>query len=191
VSGELWIVIPNWEKFQHYSDRDPPWIKLYPKLNSKSEWCELSTAARGMLTTIWCEFARSSGHLPLSKAMQLCGKSARSKHVEALVQAGFIQLSASRPLALARSRESTSYLREEKSAGAPAREEPRAAPAPEERKAPAAGETVCPRCGIDRKTPDKLRDHLANVHDEFAAVGLVPDEFAEHVRAMSRMRVGE
>jgi hypothetical protein len=36
--------------------------------------------------------------------MQLCGKSARSEHIESLNHAGFIQLSASKPLALARAR---------------------------------------------------------------------------------------
>jgi hypothetical protein len=100
-----WIIVRNWDKFQHYSDRRPPWIKLYTDINSNDEWCELSTAARGMLTTIWAEYARSGGHLPLWKAMQLCGKSARTAHIDSLIHAGFIQVVASKPLALARSRE--------------------------------------------------------------------------------------
>ena len=32
-----WIVIPNWEKFQHYTDRNPPWVKLYTELNRRDE----------------------------------------------------------------------------------------------------------------------------------------------------------
>ena len=45
--------------------------------------------------------------------MQLCGTSARSKHVEALNDAGFIGIFASRPLALARSQEQR-RIREER-----------------------------------------------------------------------------
>src|SRR4029077_7031859 len=93
-------------KFQPDGDRrSVPWIKVYTELNSDPEWLGLSTALRGMLVTIWLEYARSRGQLPLWKVMQLCGKSARSVHIESLNHAGFIALCASKPLALARSRE--------------------------------------------------------------------------------------
>ena len=39
-----WIVIPNWDKFQHYKDRDPVWIKLYLELNSRDDWRRLTFA---------------------------------------------------------------------------------------------------------------------------------------------------
>jgi hypothetical protein len=32
------IVVCGWEKFQHYKDRDPPWIKLYRDLLSSESW---------------------------------------------------------------------------------------------------------------------------------------------------------
>ena len=32
------IVVAGWEKFQHYKDRDPPWIKLYRDLLSSESW---------------------------------------------------------------------------------------------------------------------------------------------------------
>jgi hypothetical protein len=92
-----WIVVRKWDKFQRYSERRPPWIKLYTDLNSNDDWLGLSTAARGMLTTIWVEYARSGGHLRVGTCMQLCGKSARSKHLEALNHAGFIDVLASSP----------------------------------------------------------------------------------------------
>jgi hypothetical protein len=191
--SELWIVIPNWDKFQHYKDRDPTWVKNYTALLQNDDYLGLAPGTRSILHGLWLVYASAHCQLRLDTASLSRRLALRvtKRQLESLKDAGFIELSASKPLALARSRESTSYLREEKSAGAPAREEPRAAPAPEERKPPATGETVCPRCCIDRRTEQNLRDHLANVHDEYGDNGLVPDEFAEHVRAMSRMRVGE
>jgi hypothetical protein len=32
------IQIKNWDRFQHYKDRDPPWIKLYRDLLSAESW---------------------------------------------------------------------------------------------------------------------------------------------------------
>ena len=116
-----WIVIPNWEKFQHYQDRDAPWIKVYVRLNSDDDWLAMSTALRGVLTTIWLEYARSDGQLRVGRVMELCGKSARSAHIHALVRQGFITVSASKPLALARSREKR-FRREEKNYPVAARE---------------------------------------------------------------------
>ena len=101
---DRWIIVPKWERFQSYKARDPSWIKLYTRLNSHDEWLGLSTAARGMLTTIWVEYPRSGGLLRVEKVMQLCGKSARSKHLEALNHAGFIEISSSKPRALTRAR---------------------------------------------------------------------------------------
>ena len=106
-----WIVIPNWEHFQHYKDRNPSWIKLYLELNSADEWLGLSTAARGMLVTIWIEYARSGGVLRVEKCMQLCGKSARSWHLTSLKDAGYIEISASQP-SRARSRETETEKRQ-------------------------------------------------------------------------------
>ena len=109
---ELWIVVKNWRRFQHYGNRSPPWIKLYTELNSDPNWLGLSSAARGMLVTIWLEYARSNEQLSARSVLGLCGKSARTAHLESLNEAGFIQLSASRPLApRARSRETETEKR--------------------------------------------------------------------------------
>jgi hypothetical protein len=32
------IVVAGWDKFQHYKDRDPPWIKLYRDLFTSESW---------------------------------------------------------------------------------------------------------------------------------------------------------
>jgi len=145
--ADRWIIIPNWDKFQHGHQRNHPWIRLYLELNSKDEWLSLSTAARGMLTTIWVEYARSGGHLRGVKAMQLCGKSARSAHLRSLVDAGFIRLSASKP-----SRARSRRVEEVETPKSPLTEN---------------GLVTCAHCGVAFKTNRRLAEHLENVHWEY------------------------
>jgi hypothetical protein len=40
------IAVCGWEKFQHYKDRDPPWIKLYRDLLSSESWVLGTDASR-------------------------------------------------------------------------------------------------------------------------------------------------
>jgi len=106
---DRWIIVRNWDKFQHYSNRNPAWIKVYTSLNSEDEWLDLSVSDRGVLVSIWLEYARSKGQLrtlTLGKKLGLSPHYAHLyRHLERLNHAGFIQLVASKPLALARSRE--------------------------------------------------------------------------------------
>jgi hypothetical protein len=165
--GEQWIIVPNWDKFQHYTDRDPPWIKLWTGLNSDPDWDRLTLATRGMLTTIWVEYARSSGQLTRGKCMETCGKSARSEHLKSLNDAGFIELSASRP-----------PRREEKG-----REEKKEAASANEKSRPVdnngqVGLTACPECGVRLAGPRKLAEHRYVIH-----TGPEPAHWVEAERA--------
>ncbi len=100
MNDDLWIVIPNWERFQHYKNRNPTWIKLYTELASDSEWDSLTLPQRGLLVTIWIEYASSRGRVRIENVRRRVGISFRNASVEALNHAGFIELSASKPLAL-------------------------------------------------------------------------------------------
>jgi hypothetical protein len=105
VNGDSWIVIPNWDKFQHYKDRDPPWIKLYTELNRRDDWRTLTYAERGLLCSLWTEYCVAGGVLRVSDLGARCGQRVDSRALDSLNHAGFIQLAASKPLALARPRE--------------------------------------------------------------------------------------
>jgi len=100
-----WIVVRNWDKFQHYKNREPLWIKVYLELANDEDWCRLSLAARGLLVSLWVEYGASRGILPLGSIAPRIRQKVLKKTIDSLVQAGFIALSASKPLALARSRE--------------------------------------------------------------------------------------
>ena len=100
---DRWITVPNWERFQHYKDRNPTWIKLYTELNSRVEWLSLTWQQRGVLVTIWAEFARAHGTIRVSDVSRLCHQPLRTRHLEALADAGFIEIAASRPASTAAS----------------------------------------------------------------------------------------
>jgi hypothetical protein len=97
-----WIVVRNWDKFQHYKDRDPAWIKLYMELRNRDEWRQLTLAQRGLLVCIWQEYAAANGELRTSDLPSLILQKLPLNSLESLSHAGFIELAASKPLALAR-----------------------------------------------------------------------------------------
>ena len=45
--------IKNWEKFQHYKNRNPPWIKLHKSLLDDIEFLRLDVASRALAPLIW------------------------------------------------------------------------------------------------------------------------------------------
>lgn len=97
-----WIYIPNWEKFQHYKGRRPVWIKCYTELLRDDNYLALSFRQRGILHGIWLLYAESRlvlGSSPARLGKLLGDESVRRRDLEALCHAGFIKLSASKPLA--------------------------------------------------------------------------------------------
>ena len=102
MKEERWIVIPSWDRFQHYGNRSPIWIKNYTRLLSSSEYLSLSVRSRGILHGIWLLYASSWGELGASPAQlgRMLGLSeVRTRDIQRLVDAGFIEVSASKPLA--------------------------------------------------------------------------------------------
>jgi hypothetical protein len=128
VSDDPWIIVPSWRKFQHYTDRDPPWIKLYTELGSNDDWLELTDAECGLLVRIWVEYARSRGVLRASRVPAAALQKNRRRGLERLVQAGFIHLSASKPLALAHARARAKKKSEEEEKDLPKSLQDRATP---------------------------------------------------------------
>jgi hypothetical protein len=96
-----WIVIPNWDRFQHYKDRRPTWIKLYPELLDDPAYLSLGIGARLLLIELWMMYANSGGQVTDSTATLTRRRNARTlrEQLDALNHAGFIQLVASKPLA--------------------------------------------------------------------------------------------
>ena len=61
--------VKDWNKFQHFRDRKPPWIKLYRDVLDDLEWHELDPVAAKCLTMIWLIASETDGNLPATKKL--------------------------------------------------------------------------------------------------------------------------
>lgn len=61
-----YLRIENWEKLQHYTERNPPWIKIYVELLDpieKPEYAALSDLAKIHLVHVWLLASRTGGRI--------------------------------------------------------------------------------------------------------------------------------
>jgi len=61
--------IKNWNKFQHFKDRKPPWVKLYRDVLDDIEWYELDPLASKVLVMCWLIASEDGGNLPSAKTL--------------------------------------------------------------------------------------------------------------------------
>lgn len=53
--------IKNWREFQHYKDRNPPWIKLHFSILSSKDWVTLDDASRVLAITLMLIGSKNEG----------------------------------------------------------------------------------------------------------------------------------
>ncbi|WP_420335553.1 hypothetical protein [Roseibium sp.] len=107
--------VKNFEKFQHYKDRNPPWIKLYNELLDDYEFGCLPDISKWHLIAIWLLASRSGNRIPMDERWVAKRISANDElNLQVLFDFGFlvenqelrnVEQDASKRLALARSRE--------------------------------------------------------------------------------------
>lgn len=56
-----YLKVKNWDKFQHYKDRRPPWIKLYSEILNDRSFSLLSMSLRGVLMQLWVLASENNG----------------------------------------------------------------------------------------------------------------------------------
>jgi len=61
--------IKNWDRFQHFKDRKPIWIKLYRDLLDDLNWHELDPKSAKALVMIWLIASEDLGTLPEIKTL--------------------------------------------------------------------------------------------------------------------------
>lgn len=89
--------IRNWERFQHYKDRDPPWIKLHQSLLNNMEWFALSDLAARLLTGLWLLAAQDGNDGQLKNNVEniawrlRCNKAAVIDGTKELIGMGFLE----------------------------------------------------------------------------------------------------
>ena len=58
------LVVVNWGKFQHYKNRNPPWIKFHTSLLDDYEFQRLPDGAKWQLLLLWLVAARQDNRIP-------------------------------------------------------------------------------------------------------------------------------
>lgn len=118
MTDARWIVVRNWDRFQHYKDREPPWIKDYTEQLDDPAYLELTGIQRAALQGIRLKYAASRRQVLNDTALlsrQLNMRITRET-LDALNHAGFIEFSASKPLADCKQNASVPRAREEQDA---------------------------------------------------------------------------
>ena len=85
--------ISNWQEFQHYKDRNPPWIKLHNQLLDNYEFEQLTDATKGHLLCIWMLASRTNNKIVYDPSWVKRKIGANSNvDLKSLISAGFIEL---------------------------------------------------------------------------------------------------
>ena len=89
-----YLRVKKWDEHQHYTDRDPPWIKVYNRLLDDYEFLALSEAAQSQLMKLWLLASRTDNKIPFDMtfiASKIGAKSAVD--IEGMIVAGWLELS--------------------------------------------------------------------------------------------------
>lgn len=92
------LAVKNWERFQHYKDRDPPWVKLYRDLLTSESWVLGTDLSRVVQVASTLLAPRYENRIPyrwnlLKKVMSLeCTEAAFDKAVDHLIQSNFLEI---------------------------------------------------------------------------------------------------
>ena len=76
--------IKNWNKFQHFKDRKPPWVKLYRDVLDDIEWYELDPLASKVLVMCWLIASEDDGKLPSAKTLAFRLRMTEKQTIECL-----------------------------------------------------------------------------------------------------------
>lgn len=85
--------VKNWERFQHYKRRSPPWIKLHRELLNDFAFQSLNDASRSHLMLIWVLAAGTDGTVPANAKFIAARIGASSAiDLDALTGSGLLEL---------------------------------------------------------------------------------------------------
>ena len=86
-----YLAVPNWDKYQHYRDRSPKWIKLHQTVLDSYEFGCLTDVQKAHVMLIWLLASKLENRIPYDPAWisTRIGASA-PVDVDALIQAGFL-----------------------------------------------------------------------------------------------------
>lgn len=103
------FTVKNYEQFQHYKDRSPPWIKFYNSVLDDYAFTRLQDASRSHLLSIWLLASRTGNRIPydpiwVGQAIKASGP----VDLDVLAEAGFIAVEPIATQAVAKRKRSAS-----------------------------------------------------------------------------------
>lgn len=84
------LTVKNWNTFQHYGRRNPPWIKLHRAVVDDYAFCALSDAAKGHLILLWLFASQNGGMVPVDVPFLEKKLSLTNLDIEVFVSLGFL-----------------------------------------------------------------------------------------------------
>lgn len=87
-----YLKVKNWTQFQHYKDRNPPWIKLHFALLSSPDWVMLDDASRVLAVACMLIASRNAGAIPDDPAyLKRVAYLHRTPDFKPLIECGFLE----------------------------------------------------------------------------------------------------
>lgn len=91
-----YLYVRNWDKFQHYKDRCPPWIKLHYELLTSSDWVMLADDSKLLAVVCMMIASRNEGAVPaIPEYVQRVAYLDRKPNFKPLIDCGFLSKDAS------------------------------------------------------------------------------------------------
>lgn len=84
------LAIKNWNTFQHYGKRNPPWIKLHRAILDDYAFCALPDIAKGHLMLLWLYASQNNGTVPHDVAFLERKLSITGLDLGVLIEHGFL-----------------------------------------------------------------------------------------------------
>lgn len=84
--------VKNWRQFQHYRDRNPPWIKLHFAMLASEDWVSLDDASRVLAVACMLVASRNEGEIPDNPAyIKRVAYLNRVPNFKPLIDCGFLE----------------------------------------------------------------------------------------------------
>lgn len=90
---DKYLYVKNWEKYQHYKNRCPPWIKLHVNTLNDRAFASLSLASRGLLLQLWILASEQDGKVPYDLdeiRFRLRDDTINERDIDLLIERGFL-----------------------------------------------------------------------------------------------------
>lgn len=94
-STTIQLFVKNWNAFQHYGKRNPPWIKLHRAILDDYAFCALPDTAKGHLMLLWLYASQNNGQIPHDAAFLERKLSITALDIDSLIGQGFLLVDAS------------------------------------------------------------------------------------------------